>query len=132
MHVITPDERLRRRIESNVRRSMAEETLWPGEGRLLAAVSGGPDSTAMLLILARLAEREGVRLICAYFDHALRGDAASKVEHQAVEKLTTLLDVPLVTGGGDVRAEAKRRKTSIEAAARHLRYEFLADAARQS
>jgi tRNA(Ile)-lysidine synthetase-like protein len=132
MPVITQEERLRRRIESKVRRFVQEERLLPDGDRLLVAVSGGPDSTALLLILSRLAPPPDIELTVAYFDHGLRGEAASRQEREAVERLTTQLGLALLTGRGDVRGEAKRRKTSIEAAARRLRYGFLASAATEA
>ncbi len=122
-------QRRLRRIEAKVRRFMDAEALWPEDGRLLVAVSGGPDSTALLLILCRLAGRKPLRLTAAYFDHRLRGAAASALEAEAVERLAAACNVALVRGGVDVRGLAKTQHLSLEEAARRARYAFLAAAA---
>jgi tRNA(Ile)-lysidine synthase len=132
MPELTPAERARRRSEDRVRRFMDEHDLWPANDRLVAAVSGGPDSTALLLVLHRLAKRRQLNITVAYFDHQLRGQAAAREERRAVEALARSLDLPLLSGGADVRSEAKRDKRSLEDAARRARYAFLADAASQA
>ena len=132
MAAITPEERLRRRLEDRVRRFMDEQGLWPADDRLLVAVSGGPDSTALLLILSRLAARRGLSLSLAYYDHGLRSEEEAATERGAVAALTKRCELPLVTGGGDVRGEAKRLKVSIEDAARRQRYGFLGGVAREA
>jgi tRNA(Ile)-lysidine synthase len=124
--------RTRRKIESRVRRLMDENGCWPVEGSLLLAVSGGPDSTALALILSQLARRRAARFVLAYFDHCLRGEMASEVENEAVQGLAAKLALPLLTGSGDVRRRAKAEKLSLEEAARRARYEFLARAAREA
>jgi tRNA(Ile)-lysidine synthase len=102
--------------------------LRPGE-RVLAAVSGGPDSTALLLILSRLAPSLDLSLTAAHFDHGLRGRLAARREQSYVEALCCRLGVPLQVGAGDTRAQARTHGLSGEEAARELRYAFLAEAA---
>ena len=119
----------RRTLEGRVLRFVREKgVLRPGE-RALAAVSGGPDSTALLLILAALAPRLSLELRAAYFDHSLRGAEAGRAEKAFVEELAARLGLPLWTGRGDVRAHARRNRISLEQAGRELRYRFLAKAA---
>ncbi len=110
---------------------MLDRQLWPEEGPLLVAVSGGPDSTALLLVLARLAKARGSRLQVAYFDHALRGPEESKREAAFVRTVSASLGLPFSHGAGDVRGRASRDGTSIENAARRERYDFLAGTARE-
>jgi tRNA(Ile)-lysidine synthase len=121
-----------RRIEGVVRRYMAANDLWLAEGGLVAGVSGGPDSSALLLILSALAQRKGIPLTAAYFDHQLRGAKAAAAERRAVEALAERCGVPLVRGGADVRTLARSGRRSIEEAARVARYGFLAEAAMKS
>jgi len=102
--------------------------LRPGE-RVLVAVSGGPDSTALLLILSRLAVALDVVLFAAHFDHGLRGPSAARRERSYVETLCDRLSVPVQAGAGDTRSHARAHRFSREEAARDLRYEFLAEAA---
>jgi tRNA(Ile)-lysidine synthase len=96
---------------------------------VLAAVSGGPDSTALLLILSRLAPSLDLALTAAHFDHGLRGRLAARRERSYVEALCRRLSVALEVGTGDARAQAQARGLSREEAARELRYAFLAEAA---
>ena len=96
---------------------------------MLAAVSGGPDSTALLLILSRLAPSLDLTLTAAHFDHGLRGRLAARRERSYVEALCQRLAVPLQVGAGDTRAHARAHGLSREEAARELRYAFLAEAA---
>jgi tRNA(Ile)-lysidine synthase len=97
--------------------------------RVLVAVSGGPDSTALLLILSRLAPSLDLTLTAAHFDHGLRGRLAARRERSYVEALCRRLGVPLQVGAGDTRAQARTQGLSREEAARELRYAFLAEAA---
>ena len=97
---------------------------------VLAAVSGGVDSTAMLDALCALAEaRPGLRVIAAHFDHRLRADSGR--DFDVVAAHAQRLGVRAIRGSGDVAAEACRTGESIEAAARRARYEFLLQTARR-
>ncbi len=118
-----------RRAERAVARFVRTHgVLRPGE-RVLVAVSGGPDSSALLHILATLRERLGVQLVAAYFDHRLRGPEASADERRVTRALAAKVGVELVEGEGDVRARARAQREGIEAAARSMRYDFLLRAA---
>lgn len=91
---------------------------------VLAAVSGGPDSMAMLEILAELAPSLEFALAAAYFDHGIRPESAR--EQRLVERRCAALGIPLYTGCGKVPARAKKTRTGLEEAARGARHEFLA------
>src|SRR5256885_15147764 len=84
------------------------------EGRVLAAVSGGPDSTALLIAL----HEAGRDLVAAHYDHALR-EGSDDVARQVAE-LCERLNVRLIT---ERRTEPLPRG-SLQAAARALRYAF--------
>jgi tRNA(Ile)-lysidine synthase len=116
---------------ARVKRFIAEEDLIRSGDRVLAAVSGGPDSTCLLLLLAALRRPLQFELQAAYFDHELRGRRAATAERRFVEGVCDSLGVPLHAGAGDVRTHAKMAKRSIEDAARTLRYRFLASVGRQ-
>jgi len=90
--------------------------------------SGGPDSTALLWLMARWrkAQKRGPKLIAVTVDHGLRPE--SKREAQDVAKLARKLGVEHRT----LRWTGKKPKTGIQAAARLARYRLLADAARQA
>ncbi len=95
--------------------------------RIMAAVSGGPDSMALLAILHELAVKLEMSLAAAYYDHGIR--AASSRERVLVERLAARLGVPLILGAGNVPSESRRRKKGLEETARILRYRFLENAA---
>ncbi len=121
-----------RAIEGRVRRFIEERgVLLPGESVLLA-VSGGGDSTAMVLILHQLAAAHGWRLTVSHFDHQLRGREASAADLQFVSELARSLGLPFVSGAGDVARRARSKGESVEQAARILRYRYLSLQARAS
>jgi tRNA(Ile)-lysidine synthase len=95
---------------------------------LVLAVSGGPDSTALMWLAARW--REGLRhppeLVAVTVDHGLRSESAR--EALAVKRLARKLKVAHRT----LRWIGRKPKTGIQAAARDARYRLLAQAARQA
>jgi len=93
----------------------------------LVAVSGGLDSVTLLDLLRRAGFP---RLVVAHFHHGLRG-ATADADAKFVRDLAARLGLPLVSGRGNTRAVAARKKQSLEEAARHLRRAFLARAARR-
>ncbi len=94
----------------------------PGE-TVLAAVSGGPDSMALLLLLLELAESVPFTVAVAHFNHRLRPSADA--DERFVGAAAKRLGLPFYAGRGDVRAFAKARGLGLEEAGRDLRYDFL-------
>jgi tRNA(Ile)-lysidine synthetase-like protein len=95
------------------------------------AVSGGADSTALLVALASLARESGVFLHAAHLHHGLRGRAADADLHH-VRALCARLGVPLTAARLDCAARMRRRGLRGEAGLRLLRREWLAAAARRA
>jgi tRNA(Ile)-lysidine synthase len=95
---------------------------------LVLAVSGGPDSTALLMLMARWrsAFKRGPKLIAVTVDHGLR--RASAGEARAVKRLARRLGVPHRT----VRWEGKKPASGLQEAARTARYRLLAAAAKSA
>ena len=96
--------------------------------RLLVAVSGGPDSLALLHALYRLRGEHDLTLCGAHLNHKLRG-AESDADAEFAGDTFERLGIPFTVDGVDVAAYRRRRKLSLEDAARRVRYSFLADAA---
>jgi tRNA(Ile)-lysidine synthetase-like protein len=91
-------------------------------GPLVVAVSGGPDSIALLLLLADLADEFGLVLHVAHFDHRTRPKQAAQ-EAEFVARLANRVGAPVRLG----RAERPTKSDD----ARRARYAFLRRAAEQ-
>lgn len=91
-------------------------------GHLLAAVSGGPDSTALLLALAALRD-EGFIVTAAHVNHHLRGEA-SDADEAFVRALCLEQKIRLEIADGALDPAAIR-ELGVEAAAREVRYREL-------
>jgi tRNA(Ile)-lysidine synthase len=105
---------------------------WPLRGeRLLVAVSGGADSTALLLGLEELRRVGllGADLTAAHLDHGLRGEAGA-ADARWVAWLAREHGFECVVGRAAVSETAQGARDNLEQAARRARYEFLAGAAR--
>ena len=114
---------------SQVGQSVAGRCLIKRQATVAVAVSGGVDSMVLLHLLHGLSATHGGRLVVAHFNHQLRG-RSSDADERLVRRAAAELGLRCRTGRGDVRAVAKREGISIEMAARRLRHEFLAGAAR--
>jgi len=121
--------RFGQRLERLVLRFVQERGIFDDQRRVVLAVSGGPDSLALLLILAHLQQALGLELSVAYFDHGLRHRTQREAEHAFVSHLAEELGLPFLSGQGDTRSHARRHRLSLEEAARVLRYAFLSDEA---
>ena len=91
---------------------------------LLIAVSGGPDSTALLVMAAEWAARSGARIAAATVDHGLR--PASAAEAQTVAALSAKLGVPHTT----LVWKGVKPSTRLQERARDARYRLLVEHAR--
>jgi tRNA(Ile)-lysidine synthase len=101
---------------------------WRDVPAIVLAVSGGPDSIALMWLAARWrrALARGPRLIAVTVDHGLRPGAAA--EARDVKRLARSLDLPHRT----LRWTGPKPRTGLPAAARLARYRLLAQAARAS
>ena len=66
---------------STVARTIATHRLLAPGDRVVVAVSGGPDSMALLHALWELRERLKIELVVAGVDHGLRPEAAGGIPH---------------------------------------------------
>jgi len=92
---------------------------------LVLAVSGGPDSTALLLLAARWVKRlkRAPKLMAVTIDHGLRPEAAR--EAAMVKRLARRLGVPHRT----LHWRRGKPRSGLQDAARRARYELLAEVA---
>jgi tRNA(Ile)-lysidine synthase len=95
---------------------------------LVLAVSGGPDSTALMVLAARWRKALKVKpkLVAVTVDHGLRKE--SKREAASVGRLARKLGIAHRT----LRWTGAKPKTGLQEAARTARYRLLADAARKA
>ncbi|MGH9834280.1 MAG: tRNA lysidine(34) synthetase TilS [Blastocatellia bacterium] len=100
--------------------------------KIVVAVSGGADSTALLDALVRWRERKGLpgAIIVAHLNHQLRGEESDEDE-RFVRKLADQLNLPVCAERIAVADHARSEKKNLEATARRLRYDFLRRVAEQ-
>lgn len=91
--------------------------------KLLVALSGGPDSTALFLVLHYLSERGGFTLEAAHFNHLLRPE--SGYDAWFADRLAESLNVVCRHEARDVAAHAREFRLGLEEAGRALRMGFL-------
>ena len=95
------------------------DLIHPGD-TVIAAVSGGADSIALLFALFLLREEWGITLEAAHFNHCLRGEESNR-DARFVEDFCAHYGIPLHMCSGNVVPGEK----GLEAAARDARYRFL-------
>ena len=117
---------------------------------IVAAVSGGPDSIALLDILSRVIEPKTVasgktdsvtglprsnsstpEILVAHLDHGLRG-AESRADAEFVGELAARIGLRFFLSSVDVALAARVARRSIEETAREMRYSFLLNTAREN
>ena len=100
----------------------AHGMLLPGDV-VLAGVSGGPDSVALLGILKDLTQQLSLNIGVAHLNHCLRGKESDRDE-AFVRDLAAFHGLPLHVQQTDVATCARESRKSIEEAARDVRYAF--------
>ena len=92
----------------------------PGD-RVIAAVSGGPDSVCLLDALHQLSRDLEISLVVAHYNHGLR-EKEDEAETRLVHDMAVSLNLPFETGMAD---HLRGRDSSVEERARDARYGFL-------
>lgn len=111
-----------------IRKTIADCSLLEGGDHLLVAVSGGPDSVALLRVMVLLASDYELRLTAAHLNHGLRGAEACR-EEEFVRGLCTGMGIACICKTVDIRTLQKGRGMSLEEVGRDERYRFLAETA---
>lgn len=92
---------------------------------MVVAVSGGADSTALLLAMheLQLAQKLDTNLVVAHLNHGLR--ESGRAEAKRVSALSEKLGLKVVVGRADVGKMAREKAGNLEQTARQARYAFL-------
>jgi tRNA(Ile)-lysidine synthase len=123
--------RVEKQLLAMVERSIAQyRMLVPGDA-VLIAVSGGPDSMALLHLLLSLAPAFSLRLGVAHLNHGLREKAGDR-EAAFVTEAASALGLPCYVKSVDVAAYRQRRRINLEEASRRIRYRFFAQTAAEN
>ncbi|MFH1778561.1 MAG: tRNA lysidine(34) synthetase TilS [Candidatus Omnitrophota bacterium] len=115
-----------------IRRTVKKFNLLGKGDKVVIALSGGPDSTALLLVLNALKKEYNLKLHIAHLDHMFRGEKEAKVDYDFVLNLANRLKLPFNLGKANVPKYAKDTRLSLEEAARQMRYEFLLNVAKDA
>lgn len=117
-------------FEKNVINFIKSKALLKDGDRVIAAVSGGADSVALLEILHRIKQEKtfDIELLCVHINHCLRGESADRDEN-FVKELAEQTGVAFISKSVNVTEFAESEKLSIETAARKLRIRSLLEAA---
>jgi len=91
--------------------------------KVTVAVSGGPDSTALLLALMDLSDKYNLELHVWHLNHLIRPEASLEADH--VRRLASHLGLACTVEERDVKSYAKEAHFSVQEAGRQLRYELL-------
>ncbi|WP_042203358.1 tRNA lysidine(34) synthetase TilS [Paenibacillus camerounensis] len=120
-------EQMKELVQS-VMESAAEHELWAPHDTLVVAVSGGPDSVALLRILYEISRKwTPLKLVCAHVNHGFREESAGEAEF--VRSIAEELGLPFELAEFDIPAMAKDSGLGPEGTAREKRYAFLIETA---
>lgn len=119
---------LKARFFDRVLTTIQKHRMLSKHDRVLVAVSGGPDSVALLHFLKHISSMYDLSLHVFHLNHLIRGNKADE-DAKFVEALAQSFGVPVTLMRFDVPGLAKREKLSIEEAARKVRYELMDEVA---
>ena len=109
-----------------VKETIIKHNMLDKGGRVIVAVSGGPDSVALLKALHIISDEYHLFLIAAHFNHGLRGDESDSDE-SFVKNLSKSMGVVFESGYVDIPSLIKKKGGSTEVICRNERYKFLED-----
>ncbi|MBQ7399136.1 MAG: tRNA lysidine(34) synthetase TilS [Clostridia bacterium] len=105
-----------------IERANKDFCLFDGAEKILVGLSGGADSTCLLLSLCSLSEKYGFTLYALHVNHMIRGEEADRDE-QFAKDLCEKMGVTFFCERVDVPALSNKRGESLELCARNVRYE---------
>jgi len=113
---------IRNTLPETIRKAIDRHELAPNGVKVVAGVSGGADSVALLRALHQL----GIPVTVAHLNHQLRG-AESDADERFVRELAEELNLPVVVKRAAVHEMAGNSGLSIEMVARQARHDFFAE-----
>jgi len=117
-------------VIEKVRFALAKYRMVEEGDKVVVAVSGGPDSVALLDILFRLRDELGITLHVAHLNHMFRGQDAEK-DAAFVQEIAEHYGLPVIIDSFNVPAHMKKTGLSAQVAARTARYRFLERVAKE-
>ncbi|MFD0677121.1 MULTISPECIES: tRNA lysidine(34) synthetase TilS [unclassified Paenibacillus] len=115
-------------LVSRVEQEIRAERLFEVGDSIVVAVSGGPDSVALLHVLFALSEQWKWRLSVAHLNHGFRIEESER-EAAFVSELAARLGLPVEIAHVSVPEYIKETGKNSQSAAREIRYRFLHEAA---
>jgi tRNA(Ile)-lysidine synthase len=110
-------------VLQKVRRTIEKYNMLDAEDRVGVAVSGGPDSIALLHVMRNIAAEFRLSLVIIHVNHGLRGDESEK-EEQFVRTLGDSMKLPVAVRKISIPAIRKREQGSVENISRRERYRY--------
>lgn len=98
--------------------------------KVCAAVSGGPDSMALLHFLVKRRNKFQIEIAAAHVDHMLRGKE-SKADLEYVRSYCEKNNIPFFSASIDIKQKIEQDRAGMQETARKYRYLFLADVMKQ-
>src|SRR5258706_1745745 len=111
-------------LPERVRQTAERHGMFAAGQTVVVAVSGGPDSVALLHCLHSLRDAWPISLVAAHLDHGFRG-AESAADADYVRQLCARLDIPCRAAFENVPVLKKRLHLSSQEAARRVRHALL-------
>ena len=109
-------------LKNSVKNTIERYSMINKGDTVIAAVSGGADSVALLYVLYSLKDELGFSLAACHVNHNLRGEESDSDE-RFVRRMCRFLDIPLYTASIKVN-DLRQKHDSLEECARRLRYEL--------
>lgn len=109
-------------MKERVEEFIINNNLLNKDDTILIAVSGGPDSMALLYVLANLHKKWGWKLFVFHINHLLRGEESDR-DAQFVKEQCQEYDIPYSEKRLNIAAYKEKLKLGTQIAARQLRYE---------
>lgn len=106
-----------------VLKTIKDNNMFQRGDKVIVAVSGGPDSIALLNILHELKKDLQIEICAAHVNHCLRGEEAD-ADEEYVRRFCENLNINFKSKRVDINELAKARNISSETAGREVRYEF--------